>query len=68
VKYNKKYTNADIADRLVIFKMNLDKIDRLNALNTTATFGINEFADLSEEEFKRYVSFLLTMKLILNVF
>jgi len=67
VMHNKKYTTqADYEMRLKNFIASTQRVTQLNArakaLNSTATFGINKFADLSEAEFslrlgmKGYVS------------
>jgi len=50
--FNKIYpTEAENSHRLAIFKENIKIIDDLNAKDPHAIFGINEFADLSDEEF-----------------
>jgi len=52
-KFNKVYeTTAEFEHRFDIFKQSLKKIDRLNARNSTATYGVTKFSDLSIEEFK----------------
>uniref|UniRef100_A0AC35GN82 VWFA domain-containing protein n=1 Tax=Panagrolaimus sp. PS1159 TaxID=55785 RepID=A0AC35GN82_9BILA len=40
-------------ERFKIFSQNLVKIRALNALNNGAKYGINEFSDISPEEFKQ---------------
>jgi len=50
--FNKVYTPEEEVERLAIFKTNLKKIDALNNKHKGVTFGINKFADLSQEEFK----------------
>jgi len=37
-------------------QQNLDKIAKLNAMETAAQFGITKFADLTPSEFKARVS------------
>lgn len=52
-KYGRKYATAEEeARRLKIFEQNMAEAQRLMALNPHATFGVNEFADLSPAEFK----------------
>jgi len=50
-QYNKNYATTDILYRFNNFKATLDEIERHNAANFTWTKGINEFADMSNEEF-----------------
>jgi len=58
MKYNKTYaTEAEWQSRFLVFTANMKKIEQLNAAeaahgNKMAPFGINEFADMSPEEFK----------------
>jgi hypothetical protein len=53
--YGKSYdSNApgeDEASRFEIFKQNVDKIHAHNAMELSYTLGVNEFADLTAEEF-----------------
>jgi len=49
--YNKNYATTDILYRFNNFKATLDEIERHNAANFTWTKGINEFADMTNEEF-----------------
>jgi C1A family cysteine protease len=50
--YNKAYDSVtETFDRFSVFKMNLNKINEINAQNLTWWAGINEFSDLTEEEF-----------------
>jgi len=53
-KYGKSYSAAEINDRFKIFQKNLGMISMLHMSNTGATFGINQFADLTQAEFKTY--------------
>ena len=54
-KYNKVYaTRQEGAQRFATFQASLVRIDELNAASTSAKFGVNEFADLSAEEFAAY--------------
>ncbi|XP_075973652.1 cysteine proteinase-like [Anticarsia gemmatalis] len=51
--YNREYKDAE--DREVHFRAfvaNLEKINKSNEMSETATFGINKFADYTEEERK----------------
>lgn len=49
--YRKSYSNReDYGFRLGVFNENLKEIARLSALNPTAEFEINEFADMTPEE------------------
>jgi xylem cysteine proteinase len=51
-EYNKAYDSVtETFDRFAVFKMNLNKINEINAANLTWWAGINEFSDLTEEEF-----------------
>jgi hypothetical protein len=52
-KYGKVYTVAESSRRFAIFKSNVEAIERLNAEGHGATFGINRFSDLTNEEFGR---------------
>lgn len=52
-RFGKQYSSpAERELRKAIYKQNLAKIDELNALNSSATFGITKFSDLTAEEFK----------------
>jgi cysteine peptidase B len=54
-KYNKKYTSQEVERRRYhIFVENMNKAQKMNEKNPHATFGANEYADLSAEEFKTY--------------
>ena len=52
-------TTEEYNFRLGVFQKNLDIIARLNAQNDDAVFGVNEFADRTEEEMKRRLGFNL---------
>jgi cysteine peptidase B len=55
VTYNRKYANAkEEAARLRIFLENMKTAEKLQEANPLATFGVNQFADLSPEEFEVY--------------
>jgi C1A family cysteine protease len=49
--FNKKYEVSEVFRRLAIFKDNVEYINQHNAGNHTFTLGVNEFSDLSHEEF-----------------
>jgi C1A family cysteine protease len=52
-KYNKQYDSEEFGKRYSIFKDNVKRISELNTQQTTATFGINKFADLTPAEFSK---------------
>ncbi|KAL1489682.1 hypothetical protein ABEB36_013624 [Hypothenemus hampei] len=54
-KYNKKYQDdREYNYRLNVFRHNLAKIEKLNKeAHGTVIYGINEFADLTDEEFSQ---------------
>ena len=55
-KYNKSYnTEEEYAERFAIFARNLHEIQLHNLSNTTYQQGINEFADMTTEEYKNFV-------------
>jgi len=49
---SKSYTTEEYQYRLAVFASNIDLIDQLNEGNG-ATFALNEFADMSPQEFRR---------------
>jgi len=49
--YNKLYSNEDIFVRYENFKVMLREIEEHNAMNLTWTAGLNEFSDMTHEEF-----------------
>ena len=51
--YNKEYSNDEILNRFNIFQENIQKINNHNNQNNSWKMGVNKFADLSPEEFKR---------------
>jgi len=51
-KYNKNYGENELDNRYNIFKENLERIENHNSQNLGWTMKINQFADLSPEEFK----------------
>jgi len=58
VQYGREYATEEERDnRFAIFKTTVARNAWINSLNTTATYGINKFADISEEEFReRYLT------------
>jgi C1A family cysteine protease len=53
-KYNRMYSSdLEFLTRYENFKANLQRLPSLRAKNPKATFGINKFADMSQEEFKK---------------
>lgn len=56
-KHSKTYsTPVEEVYRAKVFAQNALKIQQLNAAESTATFEANRFADLTEEEFKAYLT------------
>jgi len=51
VNFNKQYLETEETVRYNIFKQNLDRVNAWDAEASGFTIGINEFADLSSEEF-----------------
>lgn len=54
IQYGKEYANDDEEMRLQNYVDNRAKAAELDAENAHASFGVNEFSDLSEEEFAVY--------------
>jgi len=54
-KHHKQYSNAaERIHRFNIFKDNMAKAELLNAQESSATYGVTKFADMTEEEFYQY--------------
>jgi cathepsin L len=51
-EYSKTYETAEFFNRFRIFKTNLDTIREHNAKNESWTMGMNEFGDMTWEEFR----------------
>ena len=52
-KYQRKYSTSEYTKRFEIFQENLKVISSMNkAGKGSAVFGVNQFADLSAEEFR----------------
>jgi len=51
--FNKVYEGDEIVYRYLIFKSNFDKIHEHNAGNHSWTEGVNQFTDLTNDEFRR---------------
>jgi len=54
-KYNKVYTAEEYTTRFSNFQASLVRIQVLNANSDSTRFGINQFADMSAEEFRKTV-------------
>jgi C1A family cysteine protease len=52
VAHNKSYSRAEFQKRYTIFKENYDLITSHNAQKTTWTLAVNEYADMTWDEFK----------------
>lgn len=50
--YNKKYDKSEYLKRYAIFSSNLARIDRWNSVNRSYVLGINEYGDLTQDEFR----------------
>jgi C1A family cysteine protease len=50
-QHNKVYARDSFGSRYAVFKKNLQFIERHNAGNSSVTVGLNEFADMTNEEF-----------------
>jgi C1A family cysteine protease len=51
-EYEKSYETAEFFNRFNVFKANLDTIREHNAKNESWTMGMNEFGDMTWEEFR----------------
>ncbi len=54
-KYQKSYSDEEYSLRFKTFKQNVIKVDAMNMKSRSAKFAINKYADLSADEFKKYV-------------
>jgi len=55
-QYNKVYTdNEEWGFRLGVFRQNLKRIEALNAKKDGATYGVTQFADMTQDEFRNTV-------------
>jgi hypothetical protein len=52
-RFSKNYATSEVFTRFNIFKATLMEIERHNAMNLTWTMGVNEFSDMTQEEFER---------------
>jgi C1A family cysteine protease len=52
--YDKNYSDTELVSRFSIFRNNLKKIEDHNVGNYSWKMGINKFADLTSDEFKKY--------------
>uniref|UniRef100_A0A3Q3GJD6 Pro-cathepsin H-like n=1 Tax=Kryptolebias marmoratus TaxID=37003 RepID=A0A3Q3GJD6_KRYMA len=53
-QHNKLYTTEEYYHRLGVFTENKRTVDRHNAGNNSFTMGLNQFSDLTFEEFKKF--------------
>jgi len=53
-KYSKSYDASEKPLRFQIFQENLEHAEKLQKANPGAKFGVNEFSDLSPQEFAKY--------------
>jgi C1A family cysteine protease len=51
ITYEKSYSTHEEAHRFAIFQENMKRAETLNKLDTSAFYGINQFSDMSAEEF-----------------
>ncbi|KAJ4459671.1 putative Cysteine proteinase 3 [Paratrimastix pyriformis] len=51
-QHNKAYSNEESVYRFNVFKNNLDYIEKFNAQNNGVVLAMNQFGDLSHEEFR----------------
>eukprot|EP00003_Mantamonas_plastica_P023725 TRINITY_DN430_c1_g1_i3.p3 TRINITY_DN430_c1_g1~~TRINITY_DN430_c1_g1_i3.p3 ORF type:complete len:140 (-),score=57.70 TRINITY_DN430_c1_g1_i3:424-843(-) len=52
--YNKEYEHEEAKQgRYEVFKNNLKKIDDLNVADPSGVYSVNEFTDMTEDEFNR---------------
>jgi cathepsin L len=49
--HGKKYTTDEFFNRFEIFKQNLDLIELHNSRGETSTMGVNQYADMTSDEF-----------------
>lgn len=52
-RFNRTYDMPTFMERLPIFLDNMEYIDSVNSQNLSFTLGMNQFADLSQEEFQK---------------
>jgi len=52
-EHQKVYTSEEFQNRYAIFKQNMDYVTNWNANNNMTILGLNIFADLSNEEYRR---------------
>jgi len=53
--FEKRYEATEFATRFQVFKDNMNKIDEHNAKNLSWTMGVNQFSDMTPDEFKKNV-------------
>jgi len=52
-KHNRQYDPATFEEKYNTFKANVQRIEKLNEKSPNKVFGINKFADMNPEEFRR---------------
>ncbi len=52
VQYNKQYSESEYTYRLSVYRNNLNMINFINSAQTSVILEINEFGDLTQEEFQ----------------
>lgn len=50
--FDKSYSQSDFFSRYNVFKANVDHINSMNAQNLSYTLGVNQFADLTSDEWQ----------------
>jgi cathepsin F len=56
-RFNKVYDDEERVHRFDVFRANMARVDWQNSFNTTATYGVTKFSDITPEEFReRYLS------------
>jgi len=66
-KFSKTYHHDEFQNRYQIFRKNLNFINDFNAKNDEMTLAVNQFADLTHPEFKRYLGLKKTQIKATNV-
>jgi C1A family cysteine protease len=63
-QHNKQYDHQTFEERYYVFRENYKRIELLNAKSPNKVFGINKFADMTPEEFRK--SYLMPKGVIKN--
>ncbi|GAM20827.1 hypothetical protein SAMD00019534_040020 [Acytostelium subglobosum LB1] len=53
VQYDRQYANVEFASRYATFKKNFDFVHKWNQKGSATVLGMNKFADISNEEYRR---------------